>query len=207
MKIQASGIKPATYCIFRHVVPALPYTCCDTGNGFVDRSQGKKYQFDSVAISPPAIDHAGVGHAGQSGFECETGAKSRMVGDPPSASSARHERPQPRAGGEMPAAIRSALTNTGQSPSLGRNSRANVVLPAPLGPAMTTIFFWAGILLMKSYAKRYPLGRRWRDGDLHGSHVVARSVISINWPRAVVLLVVGRSEVVKPRRRLRNEGR
>ena len=41
----------------------------------------------------------------------------------------------------MPAAIRSALTNTGQPASLGRNSLAKVVLPAPFGPAMMTIFF------------------------------------------------------------------
>lgn len=38
--------------------------------------------------------------------------------------------------GEGPAAIRSALTNTGHRAYIGRNSRANVVLPAPLGPAM-----------------------------------------------------------------------
>src|SRR5260221_4027633 len=45
------------------------------------------------------------------------------------------------ANGERPLAIRSALTKTGQSASLGKNSRANVVLPAPFGPARITILF------------------------------------------------------------------
>jgi hypothetical protein len=35
--------------------------------------------------------------------------------------------------GESPAAIRSALTKSRQSASIGRNSRANVVFPAPSG--------------------------------------------------------------------------
>ena len=39
--------------------------------------------------------------------------------------------------GERPPAIRSALTKWITLASLGRNSRANVVLPAPFGPAMT----------------------------------------------------------------------
>jgi hypothetical protein len=39
---------------------------------------------------------------------------------------------------ESPAAMRSALTNWTTSGSFGRNSRAKVVLPAPLGPAMIT---------------------------------------------------------------------
>ena len=47
--------------------------------------------------------------------------------------------------------------------TLGRNSRANVVLPAPLGPAMMTILFWAVMRLIQS--------RRWRDGGFHGNHV------------------------------------
>ena len=38
--------------------------------------------------------------------------------------------------GASPSAIRSALTNTGQSASKGKNSRAKVVLPAPFGPAI-----------------------------------------------------------------------
>ena len=40
--------------------------------------------------------------------------------------------------GDMPAAIKSALINLGQSASFGRNVRAKVVLPAPLGPAIIT---------------------------------------------------------------------
>jgi len=47
----------------------------------------------------------------------------------------------PGAKGDSPAAIRSAFTNTGQLASFGKNSVANVVFPAPFGPAMTTIFF------------------------------------------------------------------
>ena len=42
--------------------------------------------------------------------------------------------------GDNPAAIKSAFTNTGQWASWGKNSLAKVVLPAPLGPAMITIF-------------------------------------------------------------------
>ena len=38
--------------------------------------------------------------------------------------------------GESPSAIRSALMNTGQSASYDKNSRAKVVLPVPLGPAI-----------------------------------------------------------------------
>jgi hypothetical protein len=34
----------------------------------------------------------------------------------------------------------SAFTKTGQDASLGKNSVANVVLPAPFGPAMIMIF-------------------------------------------------------------------
>jgi hypothetical protein len=40
------------------------------------------------------------------------------------------------ANGAIPAAIRSALTNTGHPASLGKNSCAKVVFPAPFGPAM-----------------------------------------------------------------------
>lgn len=43
--------------------------------------------------------------------------------------------------GESPAAIKSALTNSGQLASLGRNSLANVDLPAPFGPATTITRF------------------------------------------------------------------
>ena len=39
--------------------------------------------------------------------------------------------------GESPAAIRSAFTKCMTPASIGRNSRANVVLPEPLGPAIT----------------------------------------------------------------------
>ena len=84
--------------------------------------------------------------------------------------------------------------------SLGGNTRANVVLPAPLGPAMMTIFFWAVMRLMKSYTKRYPLGRRWRDGEGQGSHVAAKSLMSMIWSRVPWALV-------KPRRRVLKAGR
>ena len=43
--------------------------------------------------------------------------------------------------GAKPAAIRSALINLRVCASAGKKSRANVVLPAPLGPAMMMIFF------------------------------------------------------------------
>jgi hypothetical protein len=43
--------------------------------------------------------------------------------------------------GAKPAAIRSALMNLSVWASAGKKSRANVVLPAPLGPAMMMIFF------------------------------------------------------------------
>jgi len=54
-------------------------------------------------------------------------------------------RTQPTAGncgklglnGERPAAIRSAFTKLITPASFGRYSRANVVLPAPFGPAIT----------------------------------------------------------------------
>jgi hypothetical protein len=36
--------------------------------------------------------------------------------------------------------LESALMNTGQPASFGRNSCAKVVFPAPFGPAMMTIF-------------------------------------------------------------------
>jgi hypothetical protein len=42
--------------------------------------------------------------------------------------------------GEIPAAIRSALINQGQSASNGKKVLAKVVLPAPFGPAMMIIF-------------------------------------------------------------------
>ena len=56
-------------------------------------------------------------------------------------SSARKSRPAAKAAnsgrrGESPAASRSALTKWTTPASRGRNSRANVVLPAPFGPAM-----------------------------------------------------------------------
>ena len=43
--------------------------------------------------------------------------------------------------GAKPAAIKSALMNRSVFASTGKKSRANVVLPAPLGPAMMMIFF------------------------------------------------------------------
>ena len=45
--------------------------------------------------------------------------------------------------GDSPAAIRSAFTNVGHCASSGKNSRANVVLPAPLGPARIRILSFA----------------------------------------------------------------
>lgn len=44
-EIHASSIKPAMYCIHRHIMPTLPYTYGDAGNGFVDRSQRKEISF------------------------------------------------------------------------------------------------------------------------------------------------------------------
>ena len=44
------------------------------------------------------------------------------------------------ANGAKPAAIKSALMNVGQLASLGKYSRAKVVFPAPLGPAIMMIF-------------------------------------------------------------------
>ena len=44
------------------------------------------------------------------------------------------------ANGARPAAIKSAFTKIGQLASLGKYSRAKVVLPAPFGPAMMMIF-------------------------------------------------------------------
>ena len=43
--------------------------------------------------------------------------------------------------GAKPAAIKSALINLSVCASAGKKSRANVVFPAPLGPAMMIIFF------------------------------------------------------------------
>ncbi len=43
--------------------------------------------------------------------------------------------------GAKPAAIKSAFMNRSVFASAGKKSRANVVLPAPLGPAMMMIFF------------------------------------------------------------------
>lgn len=40
------------------------------------------------------------------------------------------------ANGERPAAMRSAITKSGQAASWGNYSRANVVLPPPFAPAM-----------------------------------------------------------------------
>ena len=41
--------------------------------------------------------------------------------------------------GDNPAAIKSAFTKLGKSASVGKNSRAKVVLPEPFGPAMMTM--------------------------------------------------------------------
>ena len=62
-------------------------------------------------------------------------------------SSLRYQRPAAIAAlsgrkGDKPPAIRSALTKWSTPASLGRYSRANVVLPAPFGPAMTTQRGW-----------------------------------------------------------------
>src|SRR5258708_33072364 len=63
--------------------------------------------------------------------------------------------------GERPAAMRSAFTKRGNPASAGRNSRANVVLPAPFGPAMMTTFFSA--LIPRSHRSS---GAAWiRCGD------------------------------------------
>ncbi len=43
--------------------------------------------------------------------------------------------------GESPRAIKSAFTNSKTPASCGKNVDANVVLPAPFGPAMMIIFF------------------------------------------------------------------
>ena len=51
--------------------------------------------------------------------------------------------------GAKPDAIKSALMKIGQLASLGRNSRANVVFPAPLGPAIMIIFLLACITFAK----------------------------------------------------------
>jgi hypothetical protein len=54
--------------------------------------------------------------------------------------------------GDNPAAIKSALTKNGQPASLGKNSRAKVVLPAPFGPAMITMRFWLDMVLVWAVA-------------------------------------------------------
>jgi len=41
--------------------------------------------------------------------------------------------------GDNPAAIKSAFTKLGKSTSVGKNSRAKVVLPAPFGTAIMTM--------------------------------------------------------------------
>jgi hypothetical protein len=54
--------------------------------------------------------------------------------------------------------VKSALTKTGQPASCGKNSRANVVFPAPLGPAMMMIlgcvmaWFFFGIMAASAYS-------------------------------------------------------
>ena len=53
--------------------------------------------------------------------------------------------------GAKPAAIKSALMNLSVWASAGKNSRANVVLPAPLGPAMMMIFFNFQICFKRFY--------------------------------------------------------
>ena len=53
--------------------------------------------------------------------------------------------------GAKPAAIKSALRNLSVWASAGKNSRANVVLPAPLGPAMMMIFFNFQICFKRFY--------------------------------------------------------
>src|SRR5258708_17771435 len=64
----------------------------------------------------------------------------------------RPERTAARGGanGDSPSAMRSALTKVRQSDSCGRNSRAKVVFPAPLGPATIRILLPAasGSLLL-----------------------------------------------------------
>jgi hypothetical protein len=57
------------------------------------------------------------------------------------------------------AAIKSALMNLRVCAFAGKKPRANVVLPAPFGPAMMIIFFkWA-----LSSSKRQRLSRVWND--------------------------------------------
>ena len=66
--------------------------------------------------------------------------------------------------GLRPAAMRSALTKMGQSASLGRNCAANVVFPAPFGPAIMSIFLSAVSfkvsLFLSSYVKKSELTKR-----------------------------------------------
>lgn len=68
--------------------------------------------------------------------------------------------------GDRPAAIRSAFTKLGNSASIGKNSRAKVVLPAPFGPAMMTmrLLFVAVVMpIHKKFSKlTYNVGRNNR---------------------------------------------
>ena len=56
--------------------------------------------------------------------------------------------------GAKPAAIKSAFINLSVWASAGKNSRANVVLPAPLGPAMMMIFFNFQICFKRFYGRQ-----------------------------------------------------
>ncbi len=63
--------------------------------------------------------------------------------------------------GAKPAAIKSALMKRSVWASAGKKSRANVVLPAPLGPAMMMIFFNISLSFYRFYALQchLPIGR------------------------------------------------
>ena len=65
--------------------------------------------------------------------------------------------------GAKPAAIKSAFINLSVWASEGKKSRANVVLPAPLGPAMMMIFFKQSTLEKNATCARGILKTRYKN--------------------------------------------
>lgn len=111
----------------------------DARDGEVSARHLQVDQLHPIPLAAPLGNPASVQPSTQSGLEGEAPAGANVIAD--SSNMIRPARTEDISGlkGERPLAMRSALTKIGHSASRRRNSLANVVLPAPLGPARITI--------------------------------------------------------------------
>ena len=126
-KIRPSAIKPAPDIFRRNMVTTLLYPMGHTFYGKPWTAQFEKHDLDPIT---------GFLQAAQGGFQSKGCPLLGQTIQPESSKRPAARVANSGCNGDNPDAIRSAFTNIRMPLSFVRNFRANVVFPAPFGPAM-----------------------------------------------------------------------